>query len=117
MQKNSRIVVTGARGLVGSALVDQLAGEGYSEVIGLGREDCDLMDGAATRRVLAALRGTSAAASHGGGEGEPPLAPPGRVLIHDMTGATRAPLVAAAWLGDDGSPPIVRDRRAAMGLM
>ena len=56
MQKNSRIVVTGARGLVGSALVDQLAGEGYSEVIGLGREDCDLMDGAATRRVLAELR-------------------------------------------------------------
>ena len=26
---------------------------------------------AATRRILAALRGTSAAASHGGGEGEP----------------------------------------------
>lgn len=30
--------------------------------------------------------------------GPPAEPPPGRVLIHDMTGTTRAPLVAAAWL-------------------
>lgn len=48
MNKNEKILVTGARGLVGSALVEHLKDQGYSNVIELGREDCDLIDPAST---------------------------------------------------------------------
>lgn len=56
MEKTDRIVVTGARGLVGSAVVDHLAQRGFTDVVGLGREDCDLMDRKATEACLADLR-------------------------------------------------------------
>lgn len=42
MKRTDKILVTGARGLVGSALVEHLKSEGYENVIELGREDCDL---------------------------------------------------------------------------
>ena len=48
MNKLDRIVVTGAAGLVGSALVDRLSAEGFENVVGLGRADCDLLDTAVT---------------------------------------------------------------------
>ncbi len=43
MKKTDTILVTGARGLVGSAVVDDLVAQGYENVLGIGREDCDLM--------------------------------------------------------------------------
>jgi GDP-L-fucose synthase len=42
MNKDSSIVVTGARGLVGSALMADLASKGYTNVIPLTRSVCDL---------------------------------------------------------------------------
>jgi GDP-L-fucose synthase len=46
--KSDRILVTGAAGLMGSALVDHLRAEGYENVIPLQRADCDLLDTSAT---------------------------------------------------------------------
>ncbi len=48
MNKRDRIIVTGAGGLVGSALVDHLGEQGYEHVVGLRRADCDLLDTSAT---------------------------------------------------------------------
>ena len=48
MNKSDKIIVTGAGGLVGSALVDHLRAEGYENVIPLQRADCDLLDTPAT---------------------------------------------------------------------
>ena len=48
MNKSDKIIVTGAAGLVGSALVDHLRAEGYGNVIPLQRADCDLLDTPAT---------------------------------------------------------------------
>jgi len=48
LNKSDKIVVTGAAGLVGSALVDHLGAEGYENVIPLQRADCDLLDTPAT---------------------------------------------------------------------
>ena len=48
LNKSDRILVTGAAGLMGSALVDHLRAEGYENVIPLARADCDLVDTAAT---------------------------------------------------------------------
>lgn len=45
MKLNSKILVTGARGLVGSAIVEELNTQGYTNVIVAGRDDCDLVDG------------------------------------------------------------------------
>jgi GDP-L-fucose synthase len=45
MKLDSKILVTGARGLVGSAIVDELHTQGYTNVIVAGRDDCDLVDG------------------------------------------------------------------------
>jgi GDP-L-fucose synthase len=42
MKKSDKILVTGARGLVGSALVEHMLAEGYQNVIALGRDECDL---------------------------------------------------------------------------
>jgi GDP-4-dehydro-6-deoxy-D-mannose reductase len=47
--------VTGARGFAGSHLMDLLAGRG-APVVGWGREEVDLLDGAAVRRAIAKLR-------------------------------------------------------------
>ena len=52
MNITDKILVTGARGLVGSALVDHLRTEGYQNVIEVGRDDCDLVDPFSTRRYF-----------------------------------------------------------------
>lgn len=44
MNKDSRIIVTGAAGLVGRELVAKLKGDGYSRVSALTRNECDLED-------------------------------------------------------------------------
>ncbi len=44
MNKNDRILVSGAGGLVGSALVDKLREEGFENIIALKRSECDLID-------------------------------------------------------------------------
>jgi GDP-L-fucose synthase len=56
MQKNDRIVVTGAAGLVGSALVELLGSTGYSNVVGIARDRCDLRDTRATQDLFAELK-------------------------------------------------------------
>lgn len=52
MNFNDKILVTGARGLVGSALVEHMKQVGYTNVIELGRGDCDLVDAVATRKFF-----------------------------------------------------------------
>lgn len=44
MEKQAKIMVTGARGLVGSAVVDLLKHEGYTQVVPVSRQVCDLVD-------------------------------------------------------------------------
>jgi GDP-L-fucose synthase len=56
MNKNDKILVTGAKGLVGSALVEHLRHEGYVNVIEVGRQECDLVDSGSTRRFFEATR-------------------------------------------------------------
>jgi GDP-L-fucose synthase len=48
LKESDRIIVTGAAGLVGSALVDHLGAQGYENVVGLRRADCDLLNTSAT---------------------------------------------------------------------
>jgi GDP-L-fucose synthase len=48
LNKSDKIIVTGAGGLVGSALVDRLRAEGYENVMPVQRSDCDLLDTPAT---------------------------------------------------------------------
>ncbi len=48
MQSNDKILITGAYGLVGSAVVDHLHAAGFTNVVTLGRQDCDLTDKRAT---------------------------------------------------------------------
>jgi GDP-L-fucose synthase len=52
LNKSDKIVVTGAAGLMGSALVDHLRSEGYGNVVPLKRADCDLLDTPATFAFL-----------------------------------------------------------------
>jgi len=52
LNKSDKIVVTGAAGLMGSALVDHLRSEGYENVVPLKRADCDLHDTPATFAFL-----------------------------------------------------------------
>lgn len=56
MNKHDKILVTGAKGLVGSALVEHLKNEGYSNVIEVGRQECDLVDPVSTRHFFEATR-------------------------------------------------------------
>ena len=52
MNTSDKIIVTGAAGLVGSAVVDHLRAEGYENVVPLKRADCDLHDTPATFAFL-----------------------------------------------------------------
>jgi len=52
MNKNDKILVTGAKGLVGSALVELLKLQGFSNVIELGRQECDLIDTKSTLKLF-----------------------------------------------------------------
>jgi GDP-L-fucose synthase len=52
MELNDRIIVTGAKGLVGSALVEHMKNVGYKNIIEVGRLECDLVDTLATRRFF-----------------------------------------------------------------
>lgn len=67
------VVVTGASGFVGRALLRALERQGDIRVLGLGRADVDLADGAGLRKVLEAARPHKvvhlAAALPAGGEG------------------------------------------------
>lgn len=56
MQKTDTILVTGARGLVGSAVMEDLKAAGFENLIPLGREDCDLMDARATEAFITKAR-------------------------------------------------------------
>ena len=56
MNKMSMILVTGAYGLVGSALVDFLRSTGYKAVVGIGRNDCNLLNSEETKHVIARIR-------------------------------------------------------------
>lgn len=56
MQISDRILVTGARGLVGSAVVEELRAKGYGDVVGIGREECDLMNRSDTEALFVDLR-------------------------------------------------------------
>lgn len=44
MDASDKILVTGAAGLVGSSVMELLAAEGFENVVGVGRQDCDLME-------------------------------------------------------------------------
>ena len=54
--KHDAIIVPGARGMVGSALVRRLVAGGYTNVLGPLRTELDLQDGASTRAYLARTR-------------------------------------------------------------
>ena len=56
MTPEDKILVTGARGLVGSAVVENLRHCGYHHVIGMERRDCDLRDRDTTRYVFKEIR-------------------------------------------------------------
>jgi GDP-L-fucose synthase len=50
---SGRILVTGATGLVGHALIDELRARGCAQVVAPSRADCDLCDEAAVNRLIA----------------------------------------------------------------
>ncbi|MGR3702796.1 MAG: GDP-L-fucose synthase family protein [Paracoccaceae bacterium] len=56
MDKSDPILVTGGRGLVGSAVVEHLKQLGYRDIVPIGREDCDLMDRNATEALLRSVK-------------------------------------------------------------
>ena len=56
MEPNDRILITGAKGLVGTAVAQYLLDQGYQCIIPMGRTDCDLTDPEATRRFFEASR-------------------------------------------------------------
>ena len=56
MRLDSRILVTGASGLVGKALIDLLESSGYQNVVGLESRDAELTDARATREIFDAIR-------------------------------------------------------------
>ena len=49
---HKRVLITGATGLVGSALLSQLRKRGFSNVLALGSRDCDLRDTPKVRGVI-----------------------------------------------------------------
>ena len=48
MMTNDKIMVTGAKGLLGSALVSLLEAQGYQNIVAIGHQDCDLTNQAQT---------------------------------------------------------------------
>lgn len=56
MKQDSRILVCGARGLVGSAIVRRLSGEGYQRILQPTREELDLTDRAAVERYCTSAK-------------------------------------------------------------
>ncbi len=56
--KSDRILVTGAAGLMGSALVEHLLGQGFENVMPFTRADSDLTDTGATFAAFARLKPT-----------------------------------------------------------
>ena len=52
MEKTSKIYVAGHRGLVGSAIRNNLLQKGYTNVIGATHSELDLMDGTAVKAFL-----------------------------------------------------------------
>lgn len=53
MRRDTRIFVAGHRGLAGSALVQELRQQGYSQILTCTREELDLTDGGAVRAFFA----------------------------------------------------------------
>ena len=49
MEKNAKIYVAGHRGLVGSAIWNNLLQKGYTNLVGKSHHELDLMDGVAVR--------------------------------------------------------------------
>ena len=56
MKSDSRVLITGASGLVGSAVVEHFRRLGFSHVISFDRSVCDLTDKAATERAFSRAR-------------------------------------------------------------
>lgn len=56
MKKSDTILVTGAYGLAGSAVIEYLESRGFADVVGVGRSNCDLRDFAATARLFEQVR-------------------------------------------------------------
>ena len=52
MNKDSKIFVAGHRGLVGSAIWNNLISKGYTNLVGRSHSELDLLDGMATRRFF-----------------------------------------------------------------
>ncbi len=69
LQKTDKIYVAGHRGLVGSAIVDNLRRRGFTNVIGRTHRELDLLDPAATEAFFAAEKPAAVilAAAHVGG--------------------------------------------------
>ena len=49
MDKNAKIYVAGHRGLVGSAIWNNLKAKGYTNLVGCTHRELDLLDGAAVK--------------------------------------------------------------------
>lgn len=56
MRYNDKILITGGKGLVGSALAEHLLSLGFHNVSAIGRNDCDLSDTLSTRTYFEAHR-------------------------------------------------------------
>lgn len=52
MEKTAKIYVAGHRGLVGSAIWNNLQSKGYANLVGLSHRELDLLDGAAVKRFF-----------------------------------------------------------------
>ena len=69
LDKNAKIYVAGHRGLVGSAIWNNLLQRGYTNLVGRGHNELDLLDGAAVREFFDTERPDAVvlAAAHVGG--------------------------------------------------